>query len=76
MRLARSMIRSGVSRVSGLVSDTMIARRLSTKTLLTGIHAFLMALEESGQAETFEVVVELTKMAESYSNLISFVWDH
>jgi hypothetical protein len=43
--------------VSGLVSDTMIARRLSTKTMLTGMHAFLMALEESGPADTFEVAV-------------------
>jgi hypothetical protein len=44
-------------RVSELVSDTMIARRLSTKTMLAGMHAFLMALEESGPADTFEVAV-------------------
>ena len=52
------------------LANTMIERQLTTKTMLMGMHAFLMALEAGGHAEAGEVSEELHRMAEYYGSLV------
>lgn len=51
------------------LANVVIARQLSAKTVLTGIHAFLMALHASGHADADLVSKELLRMACYYRSL-------
>jgi hypothetical protein len=51
------------------LADVVIARQISAKTLLTGMHTFLMALHASGHADTDEISEELLRMASYYRSL-------
>ena len=55
--------------ITDCLADVVIARQISAKTLLTGMHAFLMALHASGHADADEVSEELLRMASYYRSL-------
>jgi hypothetical protein len=48
------------------LSCVMIDGKISSKTMLLGVHAFLMALEESGNANAGKVAAELSRMSEYF----------
>jgi hypothetical protein len=51
----------------------MIDRKISTKIILMGIHAFLLTLEATGKADAGEISEELSNMYNCYRSL---VWKH
>jgi hypothetical protein len=51
------------------LADIMIEDKLSLNVMLTGIHAFLMALHASGHADAGEISEELLRMASYYRSL-------
>lgn len=55
--------------ITDCLADVVIARQLSAKTVLTGMHAFLMALHASGHADADEVSEELLRMESYYRSL-------
>lgn len=55
--------------VSNALADVMIARKLPTKTMLKGMHAFLLALVSTGHGDAGEISEELYRMANYYRSL-------
>jgi hypothetical protein len=55
------------------LADIMIDRKISTKIILMGLHAFLLALEGTGKADAGEISEELSNMYNCYRSL---VWKH
>jgi hypothetical protein len=56
--------------ITDSLADVMIARKISLQTMLMGMHAFLMAVQESGHADAAELSEELSRMAEYYRLLV------
>jgi hypothetical protein len=50
--------------------NVMIVRKISPKDMLLGIHAFLMALQASGNADAGDISEELSRMADYYRSLV------
>ena len=57
--------------VANALADAVIERRLPTKTILLGIHAFLMALHSTGHGDAGEICEELHQMADYYGSLVT-----
>lgn len=52
------------------LADIMVEDKLSLNEMLTGIHAFLMALQASGHADAGEISEQLLRMSSYYSSSI------
>jgi hypothetical protein len=56
--------------ITDCLADVVIARQMSAKNVLLGMHTFLMALHASGHADADEVSEELLRMASYYRSLV------
>jgi hypothetical protein len=56
--------------VADALADVTIEHQLPLQPLLTGMHAFLMALNASGHADPNEIADELSRMADYYRSLV------
>jgi hypothetical protein len=56
--------------VTKSLSDTMIERQISTKTMLMGMHAFLMAIQATGHADAVEISEELCRMSDYFRSQV------
>jgi hypothetical protein len=52
--------------VADALADVVIARQLSAKAVLTGVHAFLMAFQTAGRGDAGELAQELFQMSEYF----------
>jgi|HubBroStandDraft_2_1064218.scaffolds.fasta_scaffold03928_8 hypothetical protein len=55
-----------LGRITNALADVMIDGKISSKTMLLGVHAFLMALVEADRADAGEVAAELSRMSEYF----------
>ena len=51
------------------LADTVVAHKMSTDNILTGVQAFLMAMEASGHADAAELAEELFHMSEYFHSV-------
>jgi hypothetical protein len=55
-----------LGRITNALADVMIDRKISPKTMLLGVHTFLMALVEADRADSSEVAAELSRMSQYF----------
>lgn len=55
--------------ITNSLANVVIARQMSAKTVLVGMHTLLMALHASGNADAGKVSEELLRMASYYRSL-------